>query len=88
MAFDANLADRIRPSLVRLAVEVGIPAPDAERLFASTEDRAEVLREEAEYKSLGVNGVPAFFVNGVPAFSGAVAPPLLASAIRQVISSP
>jgi predicted DsbA family dithiol-disulfide isomerase len=42
-----------------------------------------VLREEAQYKSLGVSGVPSFFFNGQPGFSGAVAPVMLADAIRQ-----
>ena len=76
-----NLNDR--PTLVHLAADGGIQASAAERLLAGDEGKAEVLREEAHYKSLGVSGVPAFFLNGKPAFSGAVAPAMLADAIRE-----
>lgn len=68
-----------RAALVRLAVEGGISGLEAERLLANDEGRDEVLREEGRYRSLGVNGVPSFFLNGTPAFSGIVSPPLLAS---------
>jgi len=81
--FEEGLDLNDRPALVRLAVEGGIPAPDVERLLAGDEGRADVLREEAQYKSLGVSGVPSFFFNGQPGFSGAVAPVMLADAIRQ-----
>jgi predicted DsbA family dithiol-disulfide isomerase len=78
-----NLSDR--QVLVRLAVEGGVPATDVERLLAGDEGRVDVLREEAHYKSSGVNGVPTFFLNGEFAFSGAVGPSLLADAIRPVL---
>jgi predicted DsbA family dithiol-disulfide isomerase len=74
-----------RPVLVRLAVEGGILASDAERLLASNEGLADVLQEEAQFKSFGVNGVPSFFFNGDSCFSGAVAPAMLADAIRQLM---
>jgi predicted DsbA family dithiol-disulfide isomerase len=70
--------------LIRLAVEGGIPAVDAERLLAGDEGRDEVLREEGHYKSQGVGGVPSFFLNGAFAFSEAVAPAVLADAIRHL----
>jgi predicted DsbA family dithiol-disulfide isomerase len=73
-------------TLLTLAVKGGIPAPDAERLLVSEEGRAEVLKDEARYKSLGVSGVPSFFINGKIAFSGAVEAPLLADAIRQALA--
>jgi predicted DsbA family dithiol-disulfide isomerase len=73
--------------LVRLAAESRLPAGEAERLVAGDGGRADVLREEAKYKSLGVSGVPSFFFNGEPAFSGAVAPTLLADAIQQAMTS-
>src|SRR5262249_43118227 len=66
----------------------GIPGREAERLLAGDEGRAEVLGEEARYKSLGVSGVPSFFCNGQFAFSGAAPAPLLADAIRQVLPRP
>ena len=70
-----------RPTLVALAAEGGVPASDAERLLAGDEGRADVLAEEGRYKSLGVGGVPAFFIDGEFAFSGAVEQRLLAEAI-------
>lgn len=70
-----------RPTLIRLATEGGIPAPDAERSLAGDEGRAEVLAEESRYKALGVSGVPSFFLDSTSAFSGAVERRLLADAI-------
>jgi predicted DsbA family dithiol-disulfide isomerase len=75
----ADIGDRA--TLVALAAEGGIPGAEAERLLAGDEGRAEMLAEEGRYKSLGVSGVPAFFIGGEPAFSGAVEPRLLAEAI-------
>jgi predicted DsbA family dithiol-disulfide isomerase len=86
--FEEEMDLNDRAVLVRLAVEGGIPNPDVERLLASDVGQAEVLREEAQYRSLGVNGVPTFFLNGEPVFSGAVAPPMLADAIRLVLPLP
>jgi predicted DsbA family dithiol-disulfide isomerase len=71
--------------LVRLSVQGGVSALDVERRLAEEAGRPHVLREEAHYKSLGVTGVPTFFLNGEPTFSGAVAPPLLAEAIRRLM---
>jgi len=82
--FEEGMDLNDRATLVRLAVEGGVPVQEAERLLAGEEGRAEVLREEAKYMSLGVSGVPSFFFNGQPGFSGAVAPTILADAIRQV----
>jgi predicted DsbA family dithiol-disulfide isomerase len=85
--FEEGLDLNDRVVLVRLAVEGGLPGPDVEQLLTGDQGKAEVLREEAQYKSLGVSGVPSFFFNGEPAFSGAVAPPVLAEAIKQVQTS-
>ena len=85
--FEEGLDLNDRQILVRQAVEGGILAADAERLLASDEGRADVLREEVHFKSLGVSGVPTFFLNGEAAFSGAVPPPMLADAIRQVMAA-
>jgi predicted DsbA family dithiol-disulfide isomerase len=76
------------PTLLALATLGGIPGPDAERLLSGDEGRAEVLAEEAGFKSLGVNGVPSFFVVGRFACSGAAPAPLLADAIRQALPRP
>jgi predicted DsbA family dithiol-disulfide isomerase len=81
--FEEGLDLNDRPTLVRLAVEGGIPAPDVERLLAGDDGRADVLGEEDHYKSLGVSGVPAFLFNGEPAFSGAAPLGLLVDAIRE-----
>lgn len=86
--FEEGLDLNDRAVLGRLAVEGGIPAGDPERLFAGQEGRADVLREEGKYKSLGVSGVPSFFFSGEPAFSGAAVPTMLADAIKQVLASP
>jgi predicted DsbA family dithiol-disulfide isomerase len=84
--FEEGLDLNDRAVLVRLAVEGGVPAQETERLLAGDEGRADVLREEATYKSLGVTGVPAFLFNGEPAFSGAAPHALLADAIQKVQS--
>jgi predicted DsbA family dithiol-disulfide isomerase len=81
--FEEGLDLNDRLILVRLAAEGGLPAGEAEHLLAGAGGRADVLREEAHYKSIGVSGVPSFLFNGELAFSGAVAPPLLAEAITQ-----
>jgi predicted DsbA family dithiol-disulfide isomerase len=86
--FEEGLDLNDRPVLVRLAVESGLPVADVERLLVGDEGRADMLSEEAKYKSLGVSGVPSLFFNGQPGFSGAVAPAMLADAIQQARSSP
>jgi predicted DsbA family dithiol-disulfide isomerase len=83
--FEEGLDLNDRAVLVRLVVEAGVSKRDAEQLHAGDEGRAEVLAEEAKYKSVGVSGVPSFFFNGQPGFSGAVAPAMLAEAIRQMM---
>ncbi len=87
--FRANFEDGLdlndRPTLLALAVRSGISAPDAERMMAGDEGRAEVLTEGTRHKSLGVSGVPSYFLNGEIAFSGAVEAPMLADAIRQAL---
>jgi len=82
----ADLNDQV--VLIRLAVEGGIPVQDVERLLAGEEGQAEVLREAAQYKAVGVSSVPTFFFNGEAAFSGAVAPAMLADGIKHAVSSP
>jgi predicted DsbA family dithiol-disulfide isomerase len=64
-----------------------VPANEVEHLLSSDEGRADVLREEEMFKSLGVSGVPAFFFNGESSFSGAAPASMLAEAIQQVLPS-
>jgi predicted DsbA family dithiol-disulfide isomerase len=74
--------DLNRTTLVAIAEKAGIAA-EADRLLAGEQGKAEVLKEEARYKSLGVNSVPSFFMNERLVFSGAGDPTLLAEAIQQ-----
>lgn len=83
--FEEGMDLNDQPTLVRLAVEGGLPAADANRLLATNEGRAEVLREEAHYKSFGVNGVPSFFIGGQAVFSGAAEPSVLAERIKEAL---
>lgn len=69
-------------TLVGLAAKAGV---DAERILVGDEGRAEVLKEEARYKSRGVNSVPSFFVNDRFLVAGAGDPAVLAEAIRQAL---
>jgi predicted DsbA family dithiol-disulfide isomerase len=50
-----------RPTLVGLAVEVGLDANEVERMLASDDFTAEVRNDEARATALGAGGVP-FFV--------------------------
>lgn len=81
--FEEGLDLNDKVTLLRLAVEGGIPALNAERLLPADDGRADMLREESHYKEMGVSGVPTFFFNGEATFSGAIAAPILADAIRQ-----
>jgi protein-disulfide isomerase len=53
-----------REVLVRLAVEIGIPAEDFASVLDSRYFEAAVEREVEEGRALGVRGTPTFFVNG------------------------
>jgi predicted DsbA family dithiol-disulfide isomerase len=77
-----NMNDR--PTLVALAVEVGIPQPEAERFFSTDEGNAEVIAEEKRSHTLGVQGVPTFVAAGAPLFSGAQPPELMAEEFLRI----
>jgi predicted DsbA family dithiol-disulfide isomerase len=60
-----------RPTLVRLAAEVGLDAAEVEQVL-STQQYADAVRaDEAEARSLGINGVPFFVVDRKYGVSGA-----------------
>lgn len=73
--------------LSEIAAEAGLSATDFSRFVESDKGLEEVLKEEAEGKQRGLNGVPFFFINGVPAFSGAQHPETFVAAFCQVLGT-
>ena len=71
--------------LTQIAAEAGLSATDFSRFVESDKGLEEVLKEEAEGKQRGLNGVLFFVINGVPAFSGAQHPEMFVAAFRQVL---
>lgn len=62
--------------------------PDAVRAFlASQEGQIEVLNQAVQLQESGISGVPFFIFNRTLAVSGAQAPDVFASAIRQAMGS-
>ena len=70
--------------LVQAAADVGLDADDVRRRLATDEDVALVSGQAQEAADKGVSGVPTYVFAQKYAVSGAQAPELLASAIRQV----
>ncbi|MBK8907769.1 MAG: DsbA family oxidoreductase [Rhodospirillales bacterium] len=64
--------------LVAIAEQVGLDPEVVGRYLMSSEDIAEVQREHARARRLGINGVPSFVFNGALAISGAQEPQVLA----------
>jgi len=58
-------------TLVRLAVEAGIPEEAARECLASEVAREQVMGHEMQARKLGINGVPFFIFNGAVGVSGA-----------------
>ena len=55
-------------TLAAIAASIGL---DATEFLASDEHEAEVRAEDAQFRRIGINGVPSFAVNGQVMFSGA-----------------
>ena len=66
--------------LAELAAGLGL---DAEAFLASDRFEAGVLAEDANFRRIGVNGVPSFALAGHILFSGAMPPDRMAAAFRQ-----
>lgn len=70
-------------TLLRLAVEAGLPEHEVTDVLASDQFAAEVRADEAEAHELGISGVPCFVLDGRYAVSGAQPAQLLLSALHQ-----
>lgn len=64
--------------LVAIAEQVGLDRHMVRNHLMSSDDVAEVQREHARARRLGINGVPSFVFNGALAISGAQEPQVLA----------
>ena len=66
--------------LTELAATLGL---DAAGFLASNECEDEVLAEDANFRRMGINGVPSFALAGHILFSGAMPPAQMAAAFRR-----
>ena len=66
--------------LTELAASLGL---DAAGFLASRECEDEVLAEDANFRRMGINGVPSFALAGHILFSGAMPPAQMAAAFRR-----
>jgi predicted DsbA family dithiol-disulfide isomerase len=69
-------------TLAAIAGEAGLDAGEAAAMLAGTEGEAEVLAEDAEFRRIGINGVPSFALEGHVLFSGAMPEERMAAAFR------
>ena len=75
-----------RETLVRLAVELGIDADEAQAALQSDAHADEVRAEEREARDIGVRGVPFFVLGGKYALSGAQPAEVFGRALEQAWS--
>ncbi len=73
-----------RDTLVKLAVDVGIPEDEARRALDDDEVAADVRAEEATAHDLGVQGVPFFVFDRRLAVSGAQPPAVMLEVLDKV----
>ncbi|HET6556293.1 MAG TPA: DsbA family oxidoreductase [Prolixibacteraceae bacterium] len=71
------------PTLVRLAEEAGLPKEEAAQVLASDRYGAEVQRDAAEARRMGVNAVPFFVLNGQYAIVGAQDPQVFKETLQK-----
>jgi predicted DsbA family dithiol-disulfide isomerase len=73
-------------TLVRLAVEAGVPEDEARDTLAGDRFAAEVREDEATARGLGINGVPFFVIDRRYGVSGAQPAELLLEALRKAMA--
>lgn len=73
-------------TLLRLAVEVGLPEGEVADVLASDQFTEEVRADEQQARELGITGVPCFVLDGRYAVSGAQPPQTLLDALNQAWS--
>lgn len=71
------------PTLIRLAVEVGLDESEVTETLASDQYASEVRADEAQAQALGIDGVPFFVLENRLGVSGAQSPQVLLSALHQ-----
>lgn len=71
------------PSLIALAVELGLDGEDVSRMLASNAYADLVRADEADASRLGIHGVPYFVFNGEVGLSGAHSMASLLRALRE-----
>lgn len=81
----ADLADHA--TIRRLAVEAGLDAGDVDAALASDAYAAEVRRDEAEARAVGVEGVPFFVVDGTRALAGALPVEVFERALAEIAAA-
>lgn len=73
-------------TLLRLAVEAGLPEGEVADVLASDQFTEEVRADEQQASELGITGVPCFVLDGRYAVSGAQSPQTLLDALNQAWS--
>jgi predicted DsbA family dithiol-disulfide isomerase len=74
-------------TLLRLAIDVGLPSDEVSQVLATDRFAADVQHDIAEARELGINGVPFFVIDRRYAVSGAQPAELLRSALEQAQAS-
>ncbi|HLW59873.1 MAG TPA: DsbA family oxidoreductase [bacterium] len=74
-----------RQTLLDVAATCGLDRERADGFLASEAGTADVRQAEAEFRELGIEGVPHFIVDGKYGISGAQSPEILLSAFEQII---
>jgi predicted DsbA family dithiol-disulfide isomerase len=73
-------------SLAAVAAAGGMDRWATAALLAGDEGVQDVVREEGEFKALGIDGVPSFVAGGIVLVAGAAEPHVIADALRQASS--
>lgn len=73
-----------RDVLLELAAEVGLPVERARAILDSDEYAAEVRRQQAHYRELGIDSVPSIIVDGRHLIEGGQPPEVFEQALRQL----